>query len=67
MRSIFSIHKTGRQPDKRDRNGGRKLGRPRPEHGPKYQLERRGEEKRENYIGYINTIHKQRFTVTSYV
>jgi len=37
MHSIFSIHKTGSQPHKRNRIGGRKLGRPRPEHGPKYQ------------------------------
>jgi len=28
---------------------------------------RKGEGRRENYIGYINSIHKHRFTVTPYV
>lgn len=27
----------------------------------------RGEERRQNYIGYINTIHKRKFTITSCV
>jgi hypothetical protein len=28
---------------------------------------KKGDGRRENYRGYINSIHKQRFTVTSYV
>jgi len=45
MHSNFTTHKTGSQPHKRDRIGGIKLGRPRPEHGLKYQEERTGEER----------------------